>query len=155
MSKRRLTTIKFDKERLITKLGYLDHNSHKITNERIVFNSDTLGDAVESFVKGLIERHYPLETDYDFIVNQISLDYGEFQEPCKLTFSLKFNDESCGEMNISFPSLPHQIVERNSDLIEELSNLALTEWDSFQDSLPKQGDLDLFPLPDLLIHAES
>jgi hypothetical protein len=148
--KRRLTAIKFDKERLITKLGYLDHNSQKVTHERLIFNSDALADEVEKFLKGLIERHYPLKTDYDFTVNQISLDYDEFKEPCKLTFSLRFNEESCGEMSLSFPSLPHQIVERNSDLIESLSDFAIAEWDDFYNSLPVQGDLNLFPLPELV-----
>lgn len=147
--KRLLTAIKFDKERLITKLGYLDHNSQKVTHESIIFNSEALADRVEAFLKGLIERHYPLKTDCDFIVNQIAIGYDKFKIPCKLTFSLKINDESCGEISLPFPSLPHQIVERNSDLIETLSNFALAEWDDFYNSLPKQGDLDLFPLPEL------
>jgi hypothetical protein len=147
--KRRLTAIKFDKEKLITKISYLDHNSQKVTHERLIFNSDALADEVEKFLNGLIERHYPLELTCDFVVNQISFDYDEFKEPCKLNFSLKFNDESCGEMSISFPSLPHQIVERNSDLIEALSDFAIAEWDDFYNSLPVQGDLNLFPLPEL------
>lgn len=147
-NKPRLTAIKFDKERLITKFGYLDHNAQKVTHERIIFNSESLADQVESFLRGLIDRHYPFETDHDFVVNQISVDY-DFGDPCKLSFSLKFNDEQCGEMSISFPSLPHQIVERNSDLIETLSDYALEQWNEFQDSLPKQSELNLFALPEL------
>ena len=49
MNKRKLTSIKFDKERLITKLGYLDYNSQKVTHESIIFNSDSLADRVEAF----------------------------------------------------------------------------------------------------------
>lgn len=146
MSKRKLTKIKFDKERLITKFAYLDHNNHEVINERIIFNANSLADEVESFLRGIIERHYPVSTGDQLLVNTISIDY-DFGEAFKLTFSLKFSGEESGEMSFSFPSLPRQIVARNSDLIESLSDLALEFWDDFQDSLPKQGDL--FALPNL------
>ena len=147
--KRRLTAIKFDKEGLIIKLGYLDHNSQKVTHERIVFNSDALVDATSFFLRSLIEKSYPFDADSDFTVNQIAIDY-DFDDISKLTFSLKFDGGECGEMSISFPSLPHQILNSdNSDLIETLSDLALEAWDVFVDSLPKQQSLDLLPLPEL------
>ena len=148
--KRRLTAIKFYKEGWITRFGYLDHNSQKVTHERIVFNSDALVDATSFFLRSLIEKSYPFDADSDFTVNQIAIDYDFDDDISKLTFSLKFDGGECGEMSISFPSLPHQILNSdNSDLIEELSDLALQAWDIFVDSLPKQQNLDLFPLPEL------
>jgi hypothetical protein len=147
--KRRLTLIKFDKEGIITQFGYLDHNSHKITTSSIVFNGDSLASATNIFLRGLLERHYPFGDVDTFEVEQIAIDY-DFDDIKKLTFSLKFNGEQCGEMSQPFKSLPHQILNKdNSDLIENLSDLALGVWDEFIDSLPKQQSLDLFPLPDL------
>lgn len=146
MSKRRLTAIKFDKQRLITKFGYLDCNKQKVTHERMIFNADSLADEVERFLRGLAERHYPVNADDEFLVNTIAIDY-QHDEPSSLMFSLKFSGEECGEMCFNFPSLPSQILTDNSDLIEKLSDLALEFWDDFQDSLPKQGDL--FAMPDL------
>jgi len=147
--KRRLTLIKFDKKGIITQFGYLDHNSHNITITNIVFNGDSLASAVNIFLRGLIERHYPFGDVDDFEAEQIAIDY-EFDDVKKLTFILKFNGEQCGEMSQSFKSLPHQILNKNnSDLIANLSELALEVWDEFVDSLPKQQVLDLFPLPEL------
>jgi len=146
--KRRLTLIKFDKEGIITKFGYLDHNSHKTTKENLVFNGDSLSSATNTFLRGLLDRSYPFSIA-DFEVEQIAIDY-DFDDIKKLTFSLKFEGDQCGEMSQSFKSLPHQILNKNnSDLIENLSDLALEVWDDFIDSLPKQQSLDLFPLPDL------
>jgi hypothetical protein len=89
--------------------------------------------------------HYPFETDHDFAVNQILIDY-EYDDVKKLTFSLKFDGGECGEMGISLPSLPHQVLERNADLIAALSDSTLEQWDLFFESLPKQLGL---PLPEL------
>lgn len=147
--KRRLTLIKFDKEGIITKFGYLDHNSHKTTKENLVFNGDSLSSETNTFLRGLLDRSYPFGEVDDFEVEQIAIDY-DFDDIKKLTFSLKFEGDQCGEMSQSFKSLPHQILNKNnSDLIENLSDLALEVWDDFVDSLPKQQSLDLFPLPDL------
>jgi hypothetical protein len=147
--KRRLTLIKFDKEGIITKFGFLDHNSHKVTTTDIVFNDDSLSSATNTFLCGLLERSYPFSNVDDFEVEQIALDY-DFDDIKKLTFSLKFNDDRYGEMSQSFKSLPHQILNKdNSDLINELSNQALEIWDEFVDTLPKQTALNLFPLPEL------
>ena len=147
--KRRLTLIKFDKEGTITRFGYLDHNSHNVTTSNIVFSGDSLPSATNIFLRGLLERHYPFGDVDHFEVEQIAIDY-DFGDIKKLTFSLKFEGEQCGEMSQSFKSLPHQILNKNnSDLIETLSDLALEVWDDFVDSLPKQQALDLFPLPDL------
>ena len=151
MRKHRLTSLKFDKEGLITKLGYLDHNSHKVTHSGIVFNSDSLVCEVATFLRGLIERSYPvdLKDDKDFAVISLAIEY-DFDDIKSLKFSLTFSGEDCGEMAIAFPSLPHQILNKNnSDLIEALSDLALETWADFVDSLPKQQALDLFPLPAL------
>jgi len=147
--KRRLTLIKFDKKGIITKFGYLDHNSHKTTKENLVFNGDSLSSETNTFLRGLLDRSYPFGEVDDFEVEQIAIDY-DFDDIKKLTFSLKFEGDQCGEMSQSFKSLPHQILNKNnSDLIENLSDLALEVWDDFVDSLPKQQSLDLFPLPDL------
>ena len=147
--KRRLTLIKFDKKGIITKFGYLDHNSHKTTKENLVFNGDSLSSETNTFLRGLLDRSYPFGEVDDFEVEQIAIDY-DFDDIKKLTFSLKFEGDQCGEMSQSFKSLPHQILNKNnSDLIENLSDLALEVWDDFIDSLPKQQSLDLFPLPDL------
>ena len=149
IKKRRLTLIKFDKEGIITKFGYLDHNSHKVTTTNIVFDGASLPSATKIFLRGLLDRSYPFGEVADFEVEQIAIDY-DFDDIKKLTFSLKFEGEQCGEMSQSFKSLPHQILNRdNSDLIESLSDLALKIWDDFVDSLPKQQSLDLFPLPEL------
>ena len=144
--KRKLTSIKFDKDGNITRFGYLDHNAQQVTHSGIVFNSDRTVQVVTDFVSDMIERHYPVSVDSLFEVNGITIAY-EFDEPCKLSFSAKVTGEECGEMSFSFPSLPRQIVERNSDLIDTLSDLAITEWDGFYDSLPKQQEL--FALPEL------
>ena len=153
MSKRRLTLIKFDKEGIITKFGYLDHNSHNVITTNIVFNGDSLSSATNTFLRGLIERSYPFGEIDSFEVEQIAIDY-DFDDIKKLTFSLKFNGEQCGEMSQSFKSLPHQILNKNnSDLIESLSDLSLEVWDDFVDSLPKQQSLDLFPLPELGVES--
>ena len=147
--KRRLTLIKFDKEGIITRFGYLDHNSHKVTTTNIVFSGDSIPSATNTFLRGLLERSYPFGEVDDFEVEQIQLDY-DFDDIKKLTFSLKFEGDQYGEMSQSFKSLPHQILNKyNSDLIETLSDLALEVWDDFVDSLPKQQALDLFPLPEL------
>jgi hypothetical protein len=153
--KRRLTLIKFDKEGVITKFGYLDHNSHNVVHSGIVFMGDSLTDAAHLFIRNLIERSYPFEIDHGFSVNQIAIEY-DFDDIKSLKFALKFDGGECGEMAISFPSLPHQILNSdNSDLIETLSDLALSVWDDFYDSLPKQQALDLFTLPDLEIEPKS
>jgi hypothetical protein len=145
--KRRLSLIKFDKEGIITKFSYLDHNSHKVTTTNIAFNGDSLSSATNTFLRGLLERSYPFGEVDDFEVEQIQLDY-DLDDIKKLTFSFKFEGEQCGEMSQSFKSLPHQILNKNnSDLIESLSDLALEIWDDFVDSLSKQTALDLFPLP--------
>ena len=147
--KRRLTLIKFDKEGIVTKFGYLDHNSHNVVTSNIIFNGDPLSGATNTFLRGLLERSYPFGDVDDFKVEQIALDY-DFDDIKKLTFSLKFNDDRYGEMSQSFKSLPHQILNKdNSDLINELSNQALEIWDEFVDTLPKQTALNLFPLPEL------
>jgi hypothetical protein len=147
--KRRLTLIKFDKEGIVTKFGYLDHNSHNVTYSGIVFSGDSIPSATNTLLRGLLERSYPFGEVDDFEVEQIAIDY-DFDDIKKLTFSLKFEGDQYGEMSQSFKSLPHQILNKNnSDLIETLSDLALAVWDDFVDSLPKQQALDLFPLPDL------
>lgn len=147
MTKLRLAAIKFDKDGNISKFGYLDHNKQNVTYSGILFNSN-LGGIAEVFLRGLIERHYPFEINCDFAVDSISISY-EFDDPCKLTFALKFEGEDCGEMTQSFKSLPHQILERDADLIEAFSDCAIAEWQSYYDSLPKQQSLDLFAMPEL------
>jgi hypothetical protein len=144
--KRKLTSIKFDKEGNITKFGYLDHNSQQVTHSGIVFNCDNFVSFLTKFIADLSQRHYPVKINDFFTIIGITIGY-EFDEPCKLSFSVKVTDEECGEMSFSFPSLPRQIVERNSDLIDTLSDVAIAEWDNFYDSLPKQQEL--FALPEL------
>lgn len=149
--KRRLILIKFDKEGIITKFGFLDHNSHKVTTTNIAFNGDLIASATNIFLCGLLERHYPFGDVDSFEVEQIAIDYA-FGDIKKLTFSLKFKGEQCGEMSQSFKSLPHQILNAyNSDLIANLSDLALEAWDEFVDSLPKQTALDLFSMVELKV----
>ena len=146
MKKNKLTTIKVDKHGYIVKFGYLDHNTQKVTHERILFNCQLLIDQVGDFLTGLIERHYPVSLDDEFAVIAIAIDY-EHDEPLSLIFSIKFADEDYGEMPLNFPSLPIQILQRNSDLIDQLSDYAIAQWAEFQASLPKQRDL--FAMPDL------
>ena len=146
MKKNKLTAIRFDKNLYITKFGYLDQNDHKVTHEKIVFNCQPIVDQVNSFLTGLIERHYPVSLDGDFLVMAIAIDY-QLNEVSSLTFSIKFTGGETGEMSLNFPSLPIQILQRNSDLVDSLSDFMIAGWDEFQASLPEQ--CNLFAKPDL------
>ena len=146
MKKNKLTAIRFDKNLYITKFGYFDQNEHKVTHEKIVFNCQPIIDQVSSFLAGLIERHYPVSLDDDFSVMAIAIAY-QLNEVSSLTFSIKFSGEETGEMPLDFRSLPIQILQRNSDLVESLSDFTIAQWEEFQSTLPKQGDL--FAMPDL------
>ena len=150
---RKLARIKWNKDGEICAFGWTESEKYRTNQDRIFWDSPLLYEIAIKFIRGLLERHYPCNFDdaSEVILNSIDLDYA-FDEIKSLRFSLNVIGEESGALTFSMSSLPLQILSRDADLIEDLSNKAIELWDEYQDLKPKQQDL--FAMPDLEMYEQ-